>query len=127
MSATTVPAQEEPHEPASGDLTLVGALTVRNIRQIHDHMRDVLRQHAHMRIDCQAASDIDLSFIQLVLAARRSAEAEGKSVSLAHPASGVLLERLTQSGLVGPDANQAEQVFWFRKEIADGKDHPHGG
>jgi ABC-type transporter Mla MlaB component len=126
MSATTVPALPEPHEPASGDLTLVGALTVRNIRQIHDHMRDVLHQHAHMRIDCQAASDIDLSFIQLVLAARRSAEAERKSMSLAHPASGVLLERLTQAGLVGPDANQTEQDFWFGKEIADGKDHPHG-
>jgi hypothetical protein len=107
-------------DAASGQLTLVGALTVRNVGQIHADMLDVIRRHAHVRIECSAASDVDLSFIQLVLSARKSAAAAGKTISLAHPARGALLVRLMQAGLVGLDADQSERAFWHHKENTDG-------
>lgn len=116
-------------EPASDRLVLTGDLTVRSIRRIHEDITELLRANAVARIDCTAASDIDLSFIQLLLAARRTAAAEGKAVALVQPAGGVLLERLLQAGLIARDGDEAvaDEAFWRNKEGRDGKDHTHGG
>jgi anti-anti-sigma regulatory factor len=120
MSVTTTSAPNETQEAALGQLTLLGSLTARNIRQAHADLLEVMRRHTHVRIDCSAVTDADVSFIQLILAARRSAAAEGKTISLARPASGALLVRLMQAGLVGLDAGEAEQAFWHNKESANG-------
>jgi len=104
------------HESIAKDcLTLGGPLTVRHMGQIHTRVLEALRQYAFVNIDCSDATDVDLSFIQLVLSARKSAAATGKSLSLAHPAVGVLLERLMQAGLVGPADGQpvSDQSFWL--------------
>ena len=98
---------------------------MRNIGEVYAHLVEVMRAHRHVRIDCTAATDLDLSFIQLILAARRSAAAVGKTLSLAYPANGALLVRLMQAGLVGPQVSAADQAFWLNKEVADGEDDSH--
>ncbi|MDB5600428.1 MAG: hypothetical protein JWN71_2472 [Xanthobacteraceae bacterium] len=104
-------------ESVANHHALVGPLTVRTATQIHARLLEAIRSQPSISIDCSAATEVDLSFIQLVLAARNSAEAAGKSLSLAAPASGALLERLSQAGLVGrahapPVAGQA---FWLQQ------------
>jgi ABC-type transporter Mla MlaB component len=97
-------------------LVLNGALTVRNVVAVHSKILNALQNHAIVEIDCDAATEIDLSFIQLLLAARKSAASRGKSLSLARPASGGLRDALARGGLLpavegvpGDDA-----AFWLK-------------
>ena len=85
------------HELAATDhLKFSGPLTVRAAKQIRARLTDALRQYPAVTIDCSGATEVDLSFIQLILSARKSASAAAKTLSLAQPADGALLEALRQ-------------------------------
>jgi ABC-type transporter Mla MlaB component len=104
------------HELAVTDqLKFSGPLTVRVAKQIRTRIIEALRQFPSVTIDCSGATEVDLSFIQLVLSARKSAAASAKILSLAPPADGALLEALRQAGLVAPADRQpvADQTFWL--------------
>jgi ABC-type transporter Mla MlaB component len=111
MPEVVIPESVENHH------ALIGPLTVRTATQTHASLIEAIRSTPSVRIDCGAATEMDLSFIQLVLAARKSAEAAGKSLTLAAPASGVLLDRLSQAGLVASaDAPPVPgQAFWLQQ------------
>lgn len=98
-------------------VTFGGALTVRHADQIHESFVDALRQHQHIVVDCGQASQVDLTFVQLVLSARRSADAAGKRLSLAEPAAGDLLDVLRRAGLAASPGGPAVagQDFWFQQ------------
>lgn len=98
-------------------LTFGGALTVRHADRIHESFVDALRQHHHVVVDCAQATQVDLSFVQLVLSARRSAAAAGKRLSLATPAAGDLLDILRRAGLATPAgaAPLPGQDFWLKQ------------
>ncbi len=110
-------------------LMLVGELTVKNIDQIRTRLLQAIRRNQAVSIDCTLASEIDLSFMQLVLSARKSANAAGKTVVLSRPAYGMLHERLLQAGLLGlaDMPPTADQAFWRNEELSDGEDHPRRG
>ena len=75
-------------------------LTVRTIAGIRPVLLQALRDQPAVRLDCSAAESVDLSFIQLLLAARRSAQQSGRSFSLAAPAAGALRAALEQGGFL---------------------------
>jgi ABC-type transporter Mla MlaB component len=104
------------HELAVTDhLKLGGPLTVRLAKQIRARIIEALGQFPSVTIDCSGATEVDLSFIQLILSARKSASASAKTLSLAQPADGALLEALRQAGLVAPADREpvADQTFWL--------------
>jgi len=104
------------HELAVTDhLKFSGPLTVRVAKPIRTRLIEALRQFPSVTIDCSDATEVDLSFIQLVLAARKSASAAAKTLSLAQPADGALREALQQAGLVAPADREpvADQTFWL--------------
>jgi ABC-type transporter Mla MlaB component len=108
-------------EPAdAGCLELVGPLTVRNIEEVRARLLEAAGQHRDVIIDCTLVTAIDLSFIQLVLAARRSAIAAGRTVSLSHPADGILYDRLLQAGILGAGAAEpaGDRALWLNEEAA---------
>jgi anti-anti-sigma regulatory factor len=103
-------------DPASaGHLALDGALTIRTAEAVSAQLLDALRQHANLAIDCSAATEVDLSFIQLLIAARVSAGLLQQSVVLNRRPDGVLLDALTRAGF--PVAQQGQDgeamAFWF--------------
>lgn len=103
------------HElPVKDRVVLSGPLTVRDIKLAQARIVAALGRYPTVTIDCAAATAVDLSFIQLVLAARKSAAASGKTVALAAPAAGPLCEALRQAGFVAPaDAQPVpDQEFW---------------
>jgi MFS superfamily sulfate permease-like transporter len=69
-------------------------------------------------VDCAGATEIDLSFVQLVIAARRAAELRGKTVRLAAPASGTLHDVLDRAGLLDAGSGTAEAAFWTKGNVA---------
>jgi ABC-type transporter Mla MlaB component len=101
-----------------GSLVLDGALTVRNAPAIGSTLLEAIRAHPVVSIDCSAATELDLSFIQLLLAARLSAVRLGRLVGLAAAPDGMLLDALTRGGFhpTEPAAGAADG-FWFEGAV----------
>jgi multidrug resistance efflux pump len=89
-------------------------LTVREADQIQSRLLQAVREQEEVVVDCSGATEVDLSFVQLVLAARKSATAAGKKLSVIAPASGLLANVLWRAGIIAEAGGPlpAEQSFW---------------
>lgn len=98
-------------------LPLVGDLTVRQAAALHARLIEALAGARHLMLDCAAAERVDLTFLQLVLAARANARAQGGDLTLSSPSSAVT-EAACRAGLAGPGAVTApeEHAFWHASE-----------
>jgi anti-anti-sigma regulatory factor len=118
-------------KPSDGDprahcVALSGTLTLRNIEDVRGWLLDAIQTHQAITIDCAAVTEVDLSFLQLIIAARKSAASAGKSFSLAQPAAGAFLDTLGRAGLLAtaglPDVDGA---FGLNSGALHGEDDPH--
>jgi anti-anti-sigma regulatory factor len=96
-------------------LALDGTLTIRTAEAVSAKLLDAIREHARLAIDCSTAADIDLSFIQLLIAARATALLSHRSVILAGRPDGALLDTLTRGGFRVTEEDQDDKAatFWF--------------
>jgi ABC-type transporter Mla MlaB component len=103
-----------------GHLSLDGALTMRSVEALFARLRETLAQHSEVSIDCTAAAEVDLSFIQLLVAARASAVQADKTVALAARPDGPLLQALTRAGfrVTQEDQPADSETFWFEGAAA---------
>jgi ABC-type transporter Mla MlaB component len=101
-------------EAKPGRLILDGELTIRTITSVHHRLRASLEASDSVELELGGAGPIDVSFVQLALAARRSAEAAGKRVVWAKPAAGPLRDVLIRGGFVSPVAGHASaaEAWW---------------
>jgi len=83
-------------------LTLQDCLTVAYADQLHEQIVEALQSHAKVALDCSGATEIDVSFLQILLGASRIAESTDKSICLAAPVSGLLAETMTRCGFDMP-------------------------
>lgn len=81
---------------------------------LHEGLCQAFEQPDPIELDLDALVEGDLSLIQLLVAARATANAAGRALSLARPANPALAALLERSGLVPgcPD----EITFWFHGE-----------
>ena len=79
-------------------LSLTGSLTTPRAEAIHAEVFAVLSGHSNVAIDCSNASDMDVAFIQILVAADRFAAQPGKTIALASPPAGLLAETLRRCG-----------------------------
>jgi anti-anti-sigma regulatory factor len=105
--------------PAPTCLALDGALTLRTTDESCTALRTALAGHGSIAVDCRQATQLDLSFVQLLLAARAAARRDGGDVVLAAPPDGALLRTLEAAGF-----RVAEGGAWFAP--ADGGCPPQG-
>jgi ABC-type transporter Mla MlaB component len=93
-----------------------GSLTLRTIETTRTQLLELMELHPSLEVDCSAASEIDLSFVQLLLSARASAQSAGKALALSQPASGVLRDVLERGGFLGalPGQVTADEAFWLK-------------
>jgi hypothetical protein len=107
-------------------LAFDGALTMRTVDDVRATLRAAIEPPADaapegfvppgISIDCSAADEIDLTFIQLLIAARLSGRACGRSLQFAPEPNGVLLDTLTRGGFrVVPEPGAG---FWFTGDAA---------
>ncbi len=97
-----------------GPLVLDGALTIRDATSILERLREMIDRHQTVSIECSSSPEIDLSFIQLLVAARASASNAGRTVALATKPAGALLNTLTRGGFRVIEENSAgAPAFWF--------------
>jgi hypothetical protein len=93
--------------PNATRVRLAGTLTVRGIEAPHAELRAALQGGAPVLIDCSAAAEVDVSLIQVLLAARRDG---GERVRLATPLPEVLAGVLRRGGFLA--AGSADLAFW---------------
>ncbi|HYD68925.1 STAS domain-containing protein [Azospirillum sp.] len=89
-----------------------GALTIRNAESIHEKFLELLSRTGDLVVDASDAEEVDVSFVQLLLAARRSAREQGRALSLAAPAAGPLREVLVRGGFAASDPAFWGQALW---------------
>ena len=96
-----------------GRLILTGEITLQSVESIHSRLLEMAGEPV-VEIDCDGITEADLSLVQLILAARASAERSARAITLAHPAAGALLQTLQRGGFLNADTDpwSADQAFW---------------
>ena len=85
-------------------ISLDGVRTVRTAEQSHSLLLEAFRNASSITADCSNITEADLSLVQLLLSARKSAVAGNKRFTLAHAAEGALGSVLTRGGFLKPDS-----------------------
>lgn len=83
-------------------VSLTGSLTTPRAEAIHSEVLAALSGHSSVTVDCSSASDMDVAFIQILVAASRFASRCGKTVALASPPAGLIAETLRRCGFAAP-------------------------
>ena len=99
--------------PTGERLIFDGLLTLRTVEALQTRLADALATHDHLIVDCSAATEVDLSVVQLLLAARRTAADDGKTLLLAQPAGEALDKTLRRGGFLDP-AGGGDIAFWLK-------------
>lgn len=91
-------------------------LTIRSAEAIRARLADALSSSDEpLIIDCHDGQEVDITVLQLLLSARKTAQALGRPLSLSSPADGVLLDALRRGGFLVGDgaAPQGCDKFWI--------------
>ena len=101
--------------PKPRQVALSGDLTLRGVGEAHVAISAALSKHPSVVLALDPAAPVDLTLVQLVYSARRSAAEGGGDVALAAAAGGGLLEVLRRGGFL---ADQAARSFWLHDSEA---------
>ena len=85
-------------------LKLSGRLTTPTSDDTHRTMQKAFERREKLVLDCSEASEVDVSFLQLLVAAQRAAERSHKTVSFSAPPQAVLADALRRCGFTAPKA-----------------------
>lgn len=94
-------------------------LTIRKAAVIHEQLQQALSgKEEAVTLDCRRAEEVDVSALQLIVAARKSAQILGRRLTLAAPAFGVLRDALERGGFLTGDGGQPspDETFWTNGE-----------
>ena len=91
-------------------IEFVGELNIRGVVEAHARLTEVLAASNAVVVDVEANASVDLTFVQLLESARRTAREGGGSIRLARPAEGSLLETLERGGFL---AAEPDRDFWL--------------
>jgi ABC-type transporter Mla MlaB component len=97
---------------AAMPVKLRGSLTTPTCEETHRAIREALAQADSLVLDCSEATEIDVSFLQILFAAQRAAERSHKAIDLAAPLEGVLDDALRRCGFAAPrGATSLAEIF----------------
>jgi anti-anti-sigma regulatory factor len=77
-----------------------GEMSIARAEEIREDLWAALRADRPIAVDCSAVTGIDVSFVQLLMAARISAKRRGISFRLSKPISETLVTALLRGGFV---------------------------
>jgi ABC-type transporter Mla MlaB component len=78
-----------PEPPAPHTVQIRGPLLVQRARDVARELRDALHDHEHVRCDLSGVEAIDVMGLQLLLSARVSQRAKGRSLTYLAPSAPV--------------------------------------
>lgn len=92
---------------------LSGRQTIRTVEKTANRLRDHMLAHDRTLIDVEGVTEIDVSLIQLLLSARKFAQATGRHIGLSAPAVGPLLACLKAGGFLPEQPGEVRGAFDF--------------
>ena len=92
-------------------IDLGSELTLQTVTGAHATLVEALRNHTDVVGHLGPDASVDLTGVQLLDAARRSARDQGGSFTLAEPAAGELAKVLTRGGFL---ASAEQRAFWLK-------------
>lgn len=92
-------------------IEFVGELTIKTIADAHARLTEAFGASGAVQADVAADAAVDLTFVQLIESARRTAREAGVVFGLAAPAAGQLRETLARGGFL---AAAHDQEFWLK-------------
>ncbi len=84
-------------------ISLAGPVGLRNVAELAAELQRGLSASGPIVVDCAGLTEIDLSAVQLLLAAQRTARASGRAFALAAPPDGALGALLMTTGFLAED------------------------
>ena len=102
-------------------LKISGDAGLRNVQDVAGLLRQALDSHSSITVATEDLTSIDVTILQLLVAARKSAQASGKILTLRAPPDGVLHRLLVQTGFVGTDGKSLtpEGEFWTQTSATE--------
>jgi ABC-type transporter Mla MlaB component len=97
------------------ELTLAGSLTIENASAIRKKLITALMREDSLRVCIEADAAVDVSFLQLLCSAHRTASKLGKSFALGQAASGGFLAAVESAGYFrkrGCARDREETCLW---------------
>lgn len=91
-----------------------GALSISNIDSAYDELKSAFTINRSVLLDIDAVTEADLTFIQLIEAARLRAREMGGELALQDPAAGAVLEVLQRGGFLDDDTSDRAK-FWLKE------------
>lgn len=101
-------------------IALDGNLGLRDVTALTEQFREALAKHPGIVVTSAGLTGIDITVLQLLVAARKSALAAGKTLTLEAPEGGVLAQFLIKAGFVSPQGAPLtpEGDFWTHRRAA---------
>jgi anti-anti-sigma regulatory factor len=90
---------------------LRGNLTTANSEETRAAVMQALSRHDSVVLDCEGATEIDLTLVQILVAASRTAAQAHKRIELKSPPTGPLAEALRRCGFSPSSATSLTQVL----------------
>jgi anti-anti-sigma regulatory factor len=99
---------------SEGRVRLQGSLTLRDAKQVQGLLQDAISASREVEVDVSDLSGIDVSIIQLIVSARKSAEQRGRKLALATGSSSAFMATLAKAGFLGDDGacRHVDEEFW---------------
>ena len=97
-------------------ISLPEVLSIRNASEVYAKVIGQFRDNNTITLSLPENAEADLSFLQLIEAARRQAKAAGKTFTLSAPVGGSLLKVLERAGFMEA-FDQEDKKFWLHKEV----------
>jgi ABC-type transporter Mla MlaB component len=86
-------------------LKLTGDLSLRQASRVCELLGDAVADHQNIEIDGADVTEVDVSSVQLLVAAFKSAQAAQKNFIVKFPAGGALDAVLQRVGLISPEGD----------------------
>ncbi len=98
-----------------GTLIVEGFLTLENIRNLREELQEALEAVQRLDIDATGAAEADLSFLQLLCSAHRTAVRQGKCLNLTGDLPDVLKQAMEDNGYarqIGCGTDAGKTCLW---------------
>lgn len=92
-------------------LAVAASATMLTAKAFASELLDACNSHEHLVLDVDAVTQADLSFVQIIHAARMHMREKNGSLTLAHPVGEALAALLNAAGF-SSDSSDAD--FWFK-------------
>jgi hypothetical protein len=122
MGDVMMPIDDDYHSESNYSIRFNGEFTSKKASEYRDVFLKMVRECEAVTLDFDESVSYNLSFVQFILSAQKTAKAAGKELSFARSAPNPLLAILERAGFVGRNEGN-ELAHALKIDAPEGKEH----